>query len=392
MIKNITLPFPQGVPNFSNSDARSKSIMGANSTPDSSKIALAKSYGLLNDTEYADVIYSELHQAMSQLSMEHEFDIPAKALFHVMFGENSDLFFYKNSVLITRDDIIVTPWKLVGSARMEREIDYHIVSTVGFSGKLQDRVMNTQRVERMNDRAYIVYERRALWTLSQASFYTTSRYVILKTSKNACRLSIWNSIEWVRSSFIKNMTEPYILGKLKEEGKIIMDRAIQARQRLGAKGGTMTAIRMFGKLGTSWDENDLENRKLDKVEVRALNRAETLKTPQDFANNQVILSQKSVIGSLIEILFSIVSSFLGDICLVTRRVILTLWHGLLSNKVIVFALIVSLWLNIFYAGRFTKNYWDAKFSVNQAVDAIDKFQLMPTSIPFETLNFIIVFG
>lgn len=144
---------------------------------------LTKSYTLLGDDEYVGVIYSELRQSMAQLSAEYDFDIPAKALFHVMFGENSDVFLYSNSVMVIRDKVSITPWKLVGSARMEREINFNIGSIISFSGEIQDRVMTMQRVERMNDRCYMVYERRAIWTLPQGSFYTTGRYVILKHPK-----------------------------------------------------------------------------------------------------------------------------------------------------------------------------------------------------------------
>lgn len=335
---------------------------------------LTKSYTLLGDDEYVGVIYSELRQSMAQLSAEYDFDIPAKALFHVMFGENSDVFLYSNSVMVIRDKVSITPWKLVGSARMEREINFNIGSIISFSGEIQDRVMTMQRVERMNDRCYMVYERRAIWTLPQGSFYTTGRYVILKTSKNTCKLSIWNSVEWIKSSFIKNITEPYVLGKFKDEATMIVNRVLKCRQRLGAKGSTMTAIRMFGKLGTSWDENSFDSKRLDRGSIKELDQLES----NDLAQTQVVLSQKSALKSLFEIIFSILVSFVGEVFLVSRRVLSSVWNGILTNKVLVVALILSLFFNTFYGGRSVLQYWEAKFTVSQATKAISDFELIPT--------------
>lgn len=323
-------------------------------------------YLVMSDSEYKDNIYSELTQSMSQLSGESDFDIPAKALFHVMFGENSDVFLYNYSGLINRDNFEVTPWKLVGSSRMEREIYHHIASTNSFSGEIQDRVMNIQRVERMNDRCYIVYERRAIWTLPQASFYTTKRYVILKTSKNSCKLSIWSSVEWLRSSIIKNMTEPYLLSKLKAEAKIIIHRALKARQQLGSRGSTVTAIRMFGKLGASFDDKSFD----PKPFVRS-----TTVITENSTNNQIVLSQKSAIVSLLEIGASLIISILGDALLVSQRAFKALWQGILSNRLILFGLLCSLLFNLFLLGKSTREYWDVRF----ANKAIDSFELLPLS-------------
>lgn len=343
-----------------------KSIAESRASSDLSvrRSSKASNYLLLSDADYAETIYSELNQSMSQLSGEATFDIPAKALFHVMFGENSDVFLYSNSGLINRDNFEVTPWKLIGSSRMEREIHHHITSTTSFSGEIQDRVMNLQRVERMNDRCYIVFERRAIWTLPQASFYTTKKYVIVKTSKSACKLSIWSSVEWLRSSIIKNMTEPYILSKLKAEAKIIIHRVVKCRQQLGSRGGTMTAIRMFGKLGTSFDENNFDAKPLEKSETIIQDNA-----------NQIVLSQKSAIKSLLEIGASLLVSILGDALMVSQKALKVVWNGIFSNKIILVALLASVLLNVFLAGRSTRDYWDVRF----ANSAIDDFELLPMS-------------
>lgn len=68
---------------------------------------------------------------------------------------------------------------------------------------------------------------------------------------------------------------------------MIVNRVLKCRQRLGAKGSTMTAIRMFGKLGTSWDENSFDSKRLDRGSIKELDQLES----NDLAQTQVVLSQ-----------------------------------------------------------------------------------------------------
>lgn len=148
---------------------------------------------------------TDMSKLMSQLSCESEYDIPANALFHIMFGETSPVFRYTSSGATKRDSVSLTPWKLIDSRRMEREIHYKIVETSLLSNGKQDNVMYLQRLEKLQDNTcYIIYERRAFWELPQGgSFYTTYRYVITRISRNSSRLSIWSSVEWLKTSIFR---------------------------------------------------------------------------------------------------------------------------------------------------------------------------------------------
>lgn len=148
---------------------------------------------------------ADLSKLMSQLAMETEFDIPAKALFHIMFGETSPVFKYTDSGSMKRGNIELTPWKLINSQRMEREIHYTIVEATVLSENGGDNLMYIQRLEKLNDNTcYIVYERRSICKLPQGGvFYTTYRYAITRVTKSSCKLSIWSSVEWVKSSIFK---------------------------------------------------------------------------------------------------------------------------------------------------------------------------------------------
>lgn len=349
--------------------SRSKSIT---KMPNGSNSSLRNSLTqfTLSDSDYADLIRSELEQSMSQLSVESSFDIPAKALFHIMFGELSDVFFFPDTTLVLRDEFEVTPWKVTGStSRLEREIHYHITDKGTFSGEISDRVMTLQRVERMNDRCYIVYERGALWTLPQSSFYTTSRYVIFRTGKNTSQLCIYNGVEWIKSTVIKNMAEPFILSKLKAEAKIILHRVAKARQQLGSKGGTMTAIRMFGKLGKSLDQKNLD------INTRSLKNTEQCTEMDAKMNtNKVHLSQKSLIKSLLEIFGSFVASLIGDTFIVMRRIWMTIIRSIFSNRWLILLFIASCLFNVFLIGRSTKEYWQ----VRDTSRVIEKIGMIPT--------------
>lgn len=149
---------------------------------------------------------ADMSKQMSQLSVETEFDIPAKALFHIMFGETSPVFRYPESGAVTREAIQLNPWKLINSQRMERDIQYNIVESSVAADTEKENILTVQRLEKLEDNCcYIVYERRAIWQLAQSgSFYTTYRYVISRLTRNSCNLSIWSSVEWLKPSIFKS--------------------------------------------------------------------------------------------------------------------------------------------------------------------------------------------
>lgn len=329
----------------------------------------------------------DMSKLMTQLSAERDFDIPAKALFHIMFGETSPVFRYSNTGSVTRTEIELSAWKLINSHRMEREIYYNIKDSDNLFNSDTDKVMNLQRLEQINDNyCYIVYERHAVVQLPQGlSFYTTHRYVITKLTRNSCKLSIWSSVEWIKSSILKNMTEPYVLTKIRTDAKIIVQRSVQCRRQLGSKGSTTTAIRVFGKIGTSVISESVTGKSFDGDD----NYGDAQRgTP----NNTIIISHKSMGRRLLEICASITISLIGEIALLIRQLLKFIWIGITSNKILILGLLLSCAFNLFLMGRSSSAYWMERHA-QQYADQIgispDSHSIMARSILLKDVDILI---
>lgn len=305
--------------------------------------------------------FSDMSKLMSQLSLEHEFDIPAKALFHIMFGENSPVFTYQVSGLIKRVGIELLPWKLIESKRLEREIIFDIVDSKMNLDIDKEGAMFTQRLEKMeNNQCYIVYERRAIWKLPQGgSFYTTFRYVIIKTTNNGCKLSIWSSVEWLRSTIFKNVTEGLVQKMLTQEAGTILSRVLNCRAQLGPKGSTTTAIRLFGKLGAGFNS-----------EISTINITDSLYTPETVAdtNNVIVVSPGFMKKNIIEAIISSVISIFGEICLLVTQIARVLFKVFMSHYILFLILFGSTIFNLFLIGKSTQSYWMERRTENLAFD------------------------
>lgn len=299
--------------------------------------------------------YSKL---MAQLSKELVFDIPAKAMFHLMFGEKSPVFKYTENGTIIRSNIETTPWRLVHTHMVEREISFNTSdsNTKTLFTDSDDRITYLQRIERMdNNWCYVVFQRHAVVKLPQGdSFYTTHRFVITKLTKSSCTLSIWSNIEWIKSSIFKNVTEPMIMNKLTLDANAVLRECVVAREKLGPSGSTNTAIRMFGKLGTSLSaitKSLSAAKSLDLADQREKEHEEFI------ARQAMIVSNKSLVSKIWEITLSVSISIVEEIVILIRHILKHSWIFLTTNKGLVLLTIVLGVINIGLAGISTKSYW-----------------------------------
>lgn len=331
----------------------------------------------------------DMSKLMSQLSAEQDFDIAPKTLFHIMFGETSSVFRYEDAGSMVRSGITASPWKLVNSQRMEREIYFKIEeSRTPLEGHL-DKLMYTQRLEKMDDNTgYIVYERRTIIKLPQGdNFYTAQRYVITRSSRGNSRLSIWSSVEWIKSSILKNVTEPFVLSKMKHEAKIVVNRTLHCRRLLGSRGGTTTAIRMFGKIGTSSISDSMKGNIYESSEAIG-----SVAPPEDTHYNSITVSRNTIGRSLLEAGASTFISLLGEFCMLLGNIVKGIWRGITSNKFIILGLLLSCAFNMFLISRSTSAYWMERHAQQFATElAVSprSHSLMSRSILLQDVDFLI---
>lgn len=151
---------------------------------------------------------------------------------------------------------------------------------------------------------------------------------------------------------------------LNKEAKVIAHRALQCRHQLGSKGGTTTAIRLFGKLGATVTP---DSNGIPITDSKLLTSSSSLPV--------IKISSRTIIRDLMESAASTFISFLGGVCLVVTRVSKGIWNGIFTHKVLILALILSCLFNLYLVGRSTQGYWMERHAQKYA----NQFGLLPGS-------------
>lgn len=286
--------------------------------------------------------YSLSYFSMDRCVGSFEYHIAPKALFHVMFGKNSPVFFYDTVLLYSRKDLKITPWAYSSNNKLEREASYYFKSTGSLAGSkgTKDRVSNIQRIEkRVDNKVYVVYDRRTPWVLPHGySFYTVSRYVIQLHGKSRSTLKIFSTVEWIKSSPVaKAMVDSLIYHHLSSEANAINESIETCLKRLGDKGMTVTAIRLFGKLGAKREEKGDGEEKDEPVTNSAISSASI--------GNRVVSLWFLVV--LLSYIFSPVTLIFRILKPTVRWTV----RELSMSKFLIMALVISLTANVYMTGQ-----------------------------------------
>ena len=190
------------------------------------------------------VVYSP--QGM-QGSTTREFNVSAKALFHVMFGDKSAVFqvLYCNRWAVR---IVQTPWVKNGEGTSGHW-------TRRFSSEDQSTPMlDTQAIDILNDHlCYVVTNNKRPWRLPYADrFQLTTKLVITHVSKSRCKLAIFQQISWTvppSMLYIRHLIEQQALNNLEADALDLTNVAMDQVAKLGNHSKTNKAIEIFGNIG-----------------------------------------------------------------------------------------------------------------------------------------------
>ncbi|KAH4063344.1 hypothetical protein HBI88_058770 [Parastagonospora nodorum] len=185
---------------------------------------------------------------MTQVAVEKEYDISAKGLFHILFGDKSAVF-----QLLYRERwaqrVVQGPWVTKDKALQRRDFEYEIIQ----SGKNERTVINDyQVIEVLNDHlCYVVTDKKTPWYLpGNERFVLHSKIVITHVHKARCKLSIYSKIDWKRNPrFAKKLIERQGLQDMELEAQDLVDVVNDQIARLGHNRTTAKVTNIFGLLG-----------------------------------------------------------------------------------------------------------------------------------------------
>ena len=189
-------------------------------------------------------------------SVTREFNVSAKALFHVMFGDKSAVFqlLYCNR---WADKIVQSPWTKSPSPNAAEGGHGGAGGTWRrhFESKGRATPMaDSQAIEILNDHlCYVVSNHKDPWRLPYASrFHLITKYVITHSAKSRCKLAIFQQISWTKppaSAYVRALIEKQALNSLEADALDLSNVAMDQVGKLGSHSKTNKAIEIFGNVG-----------------------------------------------------------------------------------------------------------------------------------------------
>lgn len=183
-------------------------------------------------------------QDMAELPMTRQFTSSAKALFHSVFGDKSAVF---QSLCTSRlaTKVVQGPWTRGGPAIGKR--------TMGFT-LAEQKISFEQTIEIENDHlCYVVTQTQRPWNFPWSDqFDLVTKYVITHAAKSRCQLSIYHKLMWravPSQSYAVKLVHKRAMRDLVIDAADLFSLVGDQLGRLGSKGSTNKAIRIYGSVG-----------------------------------------------------------------------------------------------------------------------------------------------
>jgi hypothetical protein len=184
---------------------------------------------------------------MTQVAVEKDFDISAKALFHILFGDKSAVFQLLYRERASR--VVQGPWVTNDQSLQRRDFEYEITQATKEGAVV---INDYQIIEVLNDHlCYVVSEKKTPWYLpGHERFLLHSKIVITHVHKARCKLAIYSKIDWKRNPrFAKKLIERQGLQDMGLEAEDLVDVVNEQVARLGHNRNTAKVTNIFGLIG-----------------------------------------------------------------------------------------------------------------------------------------------
>ncbi|KAK9365979.1 hypothetical protein V1509DRAFT_312402 [Lipomyces kononenkoae] len=296
----------------------------------------------------------DLSKTMDRQVFSQEYDLSAKALFHVLFGDKSVIFqslYYGSGAA----NVHQSPWIHISGRNLERELSFETTSTIVRGWTRKQNIRCFQKIERMEDYLlYVVVDTHTPWNLPAADIYSQiNRYVISYLSKSKCKLIIWSSTEWTISSpvikaFVQGPALDDLAGDAETLGKLINSDV----RGLGVHGRTSKSIQLYGQVGKSTEPVDMTMKESDILPL------------QDKGRRMIFFSRRSFAYLVFKSVYRLLELGITNILVILFRVmgkVLSLGDG---NWLLLAVGLGSALLNIYLVHRSTVAFWTERRAYN----------------------------
>ncbi|KAI0902263.1 hypothetical protein F4806DRAFT_446256 [Annulohypoxylon nitens] len=291
------------------------------------------------------VIYEP--EDMQRKGAERNFEISAKACFHVLFGDKSfifpKLYFESRAQHITQ-----SPWKLNEAGKMERQFRFSVNYTTRLGRTKAEEYTDEQTIDLFSDHVtYVVTHVKTPWHLPHAhGFKLVTKIVITHVAKSKCKLAIFTKVVWTKPpALAKNLVEQQALDDAGQAAEDLAEIATDQVRKLGHHSRTKRAIQVYGNVGQQtqalvFTPNESDLTKKAQINPRTLGQM-LLETLRSFAD--------SVASSLMMWAFAGVKK---------------LYDVITAQWIILGLLAFSTFTNIVFSGQGTSTWWNERRAVS----------------------------
>lgn len=285
------------------------------------------------------------------------FELSAKACFHVLFGDKSFIFpklYFERRA----KEIAQGPWQLVDHGKMNREFKFK-VDTIGIMARAKKStdkdVVDQQIIDVFSDHTtYVVTYIKTPWHLPHSgAFKIITKVVITHIGKSKSKLALYTKVEWSKTPPLSKMfVQRQALEDARRDAEELADVATDQVRKLGPHSRTKRAIQVYGNIGqqsqvvifTPGDNTATDG-------GGASGGGAGRKTSGNMIRPRTLTEM--VLETLRSILFSVATSLLTW----TFAALGKLFEVLTAHRLLLAGLVLSLLVNAVYTGREGSTWW-----------------------------------
>ncbi|KAI9819364.1 MAG: SNF1-interacting protein [Phylliscum demangeonii] len=278
--------------------------------------------------------------------LEKHFDISAKAVFHLIFGDKSTIFqtlYHERRA----QRVVQHPWSDTGHGHLQRRFEYDGDVAIGFGRTQSLKVVDHQDIDVLNEHVcYVVTDSKTPWHLPHWSdFQLVSKIVITHVSKSKCRLAIYMKVAWAKAPLLSRaIVEKQAADDLKQDATRLVEVVGAQVGRLGRRPQTKRVIEIFGQVGQDAEALAISSRAV----------------AHDTSPDVVAIRPRSLTYLVAETLSSVADSVVSSIVMCAFAVLRRLWKTCSAHRILLGLLAVSALINLLFSSRYSLEWWQER--------------------------------
>lgn len=288
----------------------------------------------------------------NRLILDSTVPLPAKALFHVLFGDKLPVFKETLTMIVDGGGFEMLPWRVYSDGKLQRKVLFELLTNSknlpirdkrlldsAYTGILLGTMSEVHTVENLVDNEYydIKTERLPMQLPLGGPFEVKARFVIRKTD-TGCRLRIFSSLEFLKQRPTSALARRVYGSFFASEARKISGQVSNAVAQIGEHGKTNKAVKLYGQLGVDQEAKEYSTKSEEVVSFGFLLFAKMmLKVSLIRVINLLIWTSGATFGAL--------GSF---------------FSALSMHKFLVTLLLISCFGNVWLTGKATRLFWVVK--------------------------------